>query len=146
MSNPDLRYVFDTNTVVSALLFQQSKPALAFYAALDCGAILLSEATMIELSDVLARKKFDRYLTREECEQFLAMLLHVATIIDVTVHIQECRDPRDDKFLSLAVGGRASCLISGDADLLAMNPFRGIPILTAAQFLDSLPKTSQGDD
>jgi predicted nucleic acid-binding protein len=53
--------------------------------------------------------------------------------IEQSVHV--CRDPRDNKFLELAVGGGASFVISGDADLLALSPFRGIPILTPADFL-----------
>jgi predicted nucleic acid-binding protein len=61
MSKP--RYVFDTSAVISALLFDQSVPAQAFFAALDAGEILLSPATFTELSEVLSRKKFDRYVT-----------------------------------------------------------------------------------
>jgi predicted nucleic acid-binding protein len=47
-----------------------------------------------------------------------------------------CRDPKDDKFLSLAVCGRATHLVTGDADLLALNPFEGIRIVTPRQFLE----------
>lgn len=41
----------------------------------------------------------------------------------------------DDKFLELAVNGHADLIVSGDADLLALGPFRGIPIITPATFL-----------
>lgn len=140
MSNPEHRWVFDTNVVVSALLFEQSTPGRAFYAALDCGHILLSSATVAELSDVLARKKFDRYLTQEERDQFVCTLVNEAIIVGITEEIQECRDPKDDKFLDLALSGQASCLVSGDPDLLMLNPFRNIPILTPAQFLEFLTK------
>jgi uncharacterized protein len=51
--------------------------------------------------------------------------------------IRECRDPKDDKFLELAIDGRASEIVTGDADLLAMHPFRGIAVLTPATFLQS---------
>ncbi len=139
MSSPDLRWVFDSNAIVSALLFEQSVPGQAFQAAMESGSILLSEATMAELSTVLARKKFDRYLAREEHEQFLVMLLHLAIVVEIKEAIRECRDAKDDKFLELAFAGRASCLVSGDDDLLALNPFRGIPIKTPAEFLAWLP-------
>jgi PIN domain len=76
------RYVFDTSVVVSALLFEQSVPGQAFYAALDRGEILLAQATATELAEVLSRKKFDRYLTREEREQFLVVLLREATVVE----------------------------------------------------------------
>src|SRR5262245_51692726 len=76
MTNPKPRYVCDTNVTVSALLFESSTPGTAFHAALKAGEILLTSATVLELRDVLSRKKFDRYLTREEREQFLVLLLH----------------------------------------------------------------------
>src|SRR5207249_6122114 len=115
---------------VSALLFEQSAPGEAFYGALKRGDILISADTFAELADVLRREKFDRYLTREEREQFLLMLLREATLIEVTERVEACRDPKDDEFLALLVCGAASCLITGDQDLLALNPFRGVPILS----------------
>ena len=130
------RYVFDTSVVVSAPLFEQSVPGQAFYAALDRGEILLSQATATELAAVLSRKKFDRYLTREEREQFLVVLLREATVVEIGAEILACRDPKDDKFLELAVSGRASCLITGDEDLLILHSFHGIPIMTPARFLE----------
>jgi uncharacterized protein len=61
-----IRYVFDTNVIVSSLLFEHSKPAKAFNYALHHGEVLLSSELLEELSDVLGRKKFDRFLTSEE--------------------------------------------------------------------------------
>jgi putative PIN family toxin of toxin-antitoxin system len=97
-----------------------------------------------ELTEVLGRKRFDRYLTSEEREQFLCLFLDAGIIVDITETIRECRDPKDDKFLELAVSGQASCLVSGDPDLLVMNPFRGIPILTPAEFLKFASKENPG--
>ena len=51
------------------------------------------------------------------------------------VKIVACRDPKDDKFLDLAVSGQATHLVTGDPDLLALHPFRGIDIVTARAFL-----------
>jgi uncharacterized protein len=66
-----IRYVFDTNVIVSSLLFERSKPAQAFNYALNHGEILLSSELLAELSDVLGQKKFDRFLTSEERDEFL---------------------------------------------------------------------------
>ena len=128
--------VFDTNVVVSALLFDRSVPGQAFHAVLEHGVVLASQATLVELNEVLARKKFDSYLTRDEREQFLARLVRQATVIAITEQIRECRDPKDDKFLELAVNGSASHLVTGDQDLLVLHPFRDISVLTPAQFLE----------
>ena len=139
----ELRVVVDNNALVSALLFDQSVPARAFFAALDQGIILLSHATFTELSEVLGRSKFDRYVTREEREEFLVKLLDEGTLVEVRETIRECRDPKDDKFLEVAVSGEASCLVTEDQDLLILNPFRGIAIMTPAQFLASLSRVPE---
>jgi uncharacterized protein len=130
------RYVFDTGVLVSAALLRESIPGQAFRAALRLGNPLLSAATIEELREVLARPKFDRYVPATTRRRFLAALLRRATIVDSSgPSIRDCRDPRDNKFLELAVGAQASCLVSGDEDLLVLNPYRGIPVLTPAQFL-----------
>jgi uncharacterized protein len=129
------RFVFDTNVLLSALLFAESKPAQAFFAALRCGTILTSLAALHELSDVLHRKKFDKYLTIEEREAFLDRYIETAAAIDIVEAIQACRDPKDDKFLEIAANGSATCVITGDSDLLALHPFRGIPIVSPDTFL-----------
>jgi putative PIN family toxin of toxin-antitoxin system len=136
MSNK-ARYVFDTNTLVSALLFEHSKPGQAFRRALRRGEVLLSPSTLEELSEVLQREKLDRYVTASEREEFLEAFVERAMFIEPTEEIRACRDSKDDKFLELAVSGRACCIVSGDNDLLILNPFRDIVIMTAAEFLEA---------
>ncbi len=131
----ELRFVFDTNAVVSALLLKHSVSRQAFDQAIASGDLLLSLAVITELNDVLKRDKFDKYITEEERMQFLAVLIKEATLVEVTETITACRDPKDDKFLELAISGQATCIVSGDKDLLVLTPFREIPILTPAEFL-----------
>lgn len=130
----DLRFVFDTNVIVSALLLKHSVSRQAFDMAFASGELLLSLAVISELNEVLKRKQFDKYILEEERMQFLAVLVREATLIEITETITECRDPKDDKFLELAIGGKAACIVSGDKDLLVLHPFRGIPILTPVGF------------
>ncbi len=141
--NPKPRYVFDTSAIVSAVLFEQSVPGKALYAGLDHGEILVSLATAAELREVLARKKFDRYLTVQDRERFLVKFLGMAKVIESLETVHVCRDPKDDKFLELAIVGQASCIISGDEDLLILHPFRGIPILDPAQFMEVVSKEGE---
>lgn len=61
-------------------------------------------------------------------------MLAAAELVTIAEHVAACRDPDDDKFLELAVNGNADAIISGDADLLSLDTFRGIPIITAAAF------------
>jgi putative PIN family toxin of toxin-antitoxin system len=99
------------------------------------GKILLSFAALAELCEVLGRKQFRRYVDEEDIRTLVAALTREAEWVDVDVQITACRDSKDDKFLELAVSGRATCIISGDEDLLALNPFQGIPILAPQEFL-----------
>jgi predicted nucleic acid-binding protein len=66
---------------------------------------------------------------------FLAALVRAAEVVDVKEVVTECRDPDDNRFLELAVSGKATHILTGDADLLALHPFRGVPILTPQDFL-----------
>ena len=67
--------------------------------------------------------------------EFLTTYLREASLVEANQHVTGCRDPRDDKFLALAVSGRATHIVSGDADLLSLHPFRGIPILPPSEFI-----------
>jgi putative PIN family toxin of toxin-antitoxin system len=137
------RYVFDTNTLVSALLFAQSTPGQAFRLALRHGRVLQSPFTLEELAEVLQRTKFERYVTAAEREEFLAAFVERALLVEPTEEIHACRDAKDDKFLELAVSGNASYIISGDEDLLVPHPFRNITILTPAAYLQTVGRAER---
>ena len=129
------RIVVDTNALISRLLLPRSVPGKAVRKASDTGQLLVSDATLAELADVLARPKFAPYVSVEDRQQFIRLLGRVAEIVPITHTIRACRDPKDDKFLELAVNGGASVIITGDSDLLALNPFRKIAITTPARYL-----------
>ncbi|MEX0717753.1 MAG: putative toxin-antitoxin system toxin component, PIN family [Planctomycetaceae bacterium] len=133
----DLRVVIDTGVVVSAALLPRSVPRRAVDRAVARGRVLLSADTMAEIAEVLRRPKFDKYVSEEVRLEFLAALIGEAEIVEVAAAVEECRDPKDDKLLELAVSGVATHVVSGDADLLVLHPFRGIPILVPQDFLDA---------
>ena len=130
-----MRFVFDTNVLVSALLLPNSKPRQALDLALKQGKLLLSFAALAELCEVLSRKRFRRYIDEEGIRTFVAVLTREDEWVDIDLRIKACRDPKDDKFLELAISGRATHVVSGDLDLLALNPFQGIIIVTPHAFL-----------
>ena len=130
-----MRVVLDTNVVVSALLLSDSVPRQAFDKALDIGEIIISTPVLLELAEVLARDKLKKYLTEQQRMRFLVALLKESELVRITEQISDCRDPNDNKFLELAVCGNADVLVSGDGDLLVLNPFRGIAVLTPRDFL-----------
>jgi uncharacterized protein len=129
------RIVVDTNVLISRLLVANSVPAEAVRVARRNGRLLVSDATMYELAEVLSRRKLDRYVTLKDRQRFLREMARIAEFVPVIQVIRECRDPKDDKFLEVALNGRADAIITGDADLLAMNPWRGMAIVTPREYL-----------
>ena len=129
-----MRIVLDTNVFVSAVLKANSLPFLVLRWIDQHGGLLKSAATEREILSVLARPHIAA-VTIPTFRDDLARMLATAELVTITERIASCRDPHDDKFLELAVSGRADLIVSGDADLLALNPFRGIPIVTPAMFV-----------
>jgi putative PIN family toxin of toxin-antitoxin system len=133
---PRPRLVVDNNALVSRLLIPGSVPGRAVRKAVDEGQLLVSEAPLEELADVLARAKFDPYVSIADRQEFIRLLGRVAELVPITFTLRACRDPKDDKILELAVNGRADLIVTGDKDLLELNPFRDIPIITPAEYLE----------
>jgi len=134
---PDrLRFVADTNVLISRLVFRNSVPAQAVRHATSVGDLLVSLETLEELESVLFRPKFDIYVTPGERLAFFDSLRHTALFIESVVPISACRDPKDDKFLAFALTGQAEFILTGDQDLLALHPFQGVDIFNPRQYLD----------
>ncbi len=130
------RFVVDTNVLISALLFKTSVPFQAIELAEKLGIILYSEATLNELEQVLNRKKFNKYLSLEDRQVFLLKFISSSQLVSITENITICRDEKDNKFLELAVSGNANVIVTGDLDLLVLNPFQAVEILTTDMFID----------
>lgn len=128
-------WVLDTNLLVSRLLVPSGTAARAVDHALERGVLLVSEATLQELVAVLDRPKFDPWLSQQERQQFIRLLGGVARVVTTPSPIRACRDPKDDKFLEVAIHGEARAIITGDTDLLVLNPFHGVRILSPGDFL-----------
>lgn len=130
-----LRVVLDTNVYVSRYLRPESVPGHAVARAWTETHALISGPALRELHEVLNRPKFARYIKGTTLEVFVRRVSRSSETVQIPFPIRACRDPRDDKFLEIAVHGRADLIITGDADLLALNPFQGVEIVTPASFL-----------
>ncbi len=129
-------FVFDTNTLISANLSPLSTNRTAYDLAREIGISVYSIATFAEFSETLVRPKFDKYISVEKRLEAISAFEKNSQVILVSTKIEVCRDPKDNKFLELATECRASCIITGDNDLLVLHPFEGIPILNATDFID----------
>jgi uncharacterized protein len=134
------RLVIDSNVWTAALISPAGTARQLVDAVLTNDIdILMSEATFTELVSRLDRPKFDRYREPDAWNLFLSELVELALWLeDAGTAIGISRDADDDKFLSLAVTGRADAIISGDSDLMELVAHEGIPVLTPAQFLQHL--------
>ena len=129
------RVVIDTNVLISSLFFTTSTPARAVEKAVTTAQLVATRETLRELIEKLLLPKFDRYVRRERRDALLQRVASLVEIIDVLQPIRASRDPKDDKFLEAGVNDRADVIVTGDKDLLDLNPFRGIAIVTPADYL-----------
>ena len=127
--------VFDASTLVSAALKANSVPERALLRALEIDVLALSAAADRELADVLSRPKFARAVSAARRKRFLEELRRSAVWFEPSIAVSDCRDAKDDKYLELALAAGAKTIVSSDEDLLVLHPWRGIPILSPAEFL-----------
>jgi len=128
-----MRLVVDTNVFVSASLKQSSWPSTTLRWVGRYGGLLKYATIETEILTVLQRPRIAARTAPFVLDQ-VRDLLAAAELVAIIEPIAECRDPDDNKFLELAVNGRADVIISGDEDLLSLAMFRGIPIITPAAF------------
>jgi len=129
-----MRVVIDTGVFISAAIKAQTVPNIAVYRAAQRGMLLKSSSTEAELIEVIDRPYLARLIAPVARARVLE-LMALAELVPIAERIAACRDPMDDKFLELAVNGQADVIVSGDADLLVLNSFRGILIVPPATFV-----------
>jgi putative PIN family toxin of toxin-antitoxin system len=130
-----LLVVADTNVLVSALLGKRLR--LLFEKLKECKfELVFSEETLAELITILKRPKFERYLTPDDINEFSKLLSFHSRLVVPTDRIKDCRDPKDNIFLECAITEPVDFIITGDHDLLSLNPFHNIPIITPHAFFN----------
>ena len=129
-----MRIVVDTGVFISAAIKAQSVPNIAVYQAVQRGVLLKSSATEAELMGVIDRPYLARLIS-PAARNWLVQLMAGAEQVSIGEQIAACRDPKDDKFLELAVSGHAASILTGDNDLLVLHPYRGIVIVAPATFV-----------
>ena len=132
--------VFDASSLVGALLKEGSVPERALLLARASATICLSAAVEGEIQEVFARPKFRKYLalTPGRARHVLAVLTVAARRVEPAERGTDCRDVKDNNDLELARGARAETIIASDDDLLMLHPWRGIEIVTPAQYVARL--------
>jgi putative PIN family toxin of toxin-antitoxin system len=125
--------VVDTNVFVSAALMESSWSAMVVRWLDKYDGLLKSIVTEQELFEVLQRPRIASKIAPSFFDN-LRTLFAAAELVSMTQRITGCRDPKDNKFLELAVSDHADVIVSGDADLLVLDAFQGISIINPAAF------------
>jgi uncharacterized protein len=132
-----MRVVFDNNVLISAALIKHSVPFKAFEKAVKAHMLIRSHKVLDEFLEIIFKPKLDRYFKDDLAKKgFVISFISASTDVNVTHHITLCRDPKDNMYLELALSGKAACIVTGDKDLLVLDPFRNIRIITPKEFLD----------
>ena len=130
-----LQFVIDTNVLVSSILIKKSSSDAALKKARSLGSLLFSEATFQELQITLSRSKFDRYVSLQVRSEFIFRLRLASELVEILERVDLCRDEKDNKFLEVAINGKADYLITGDNDLFVLRSFQDVKIITINEFL-----------
>lgn len=129
------RFILDTNVLVSACILDASVSSKVLEYCISNGELLFSTQTFDELRHVLSRPKFDKYLSNVDKRLILNKCIKNSRFLTVFSDHKLCRDAEDDMFINLSIDGKASCIVTGDKDLLAVHPLGHMPILNSSQFL-----------
>jgi len=135
-----MRLVLDTNVLISAILSPNSISAKILNWGEDNGVILYSAATLNEVLSVLGRSKFSKYIDDNDIDGLSIRIKTVWLFVEILNQVQLCRDPKDDKFIDLALNGEASHLITGDNDLLILNPIENTSVTNPRTFWNEIIK------
>lgn len=130
-------FICDTNVLVSSLFRKNSPPQkTVHHIKSTVGYLAFSDETFQELAEVLKRSKFDKFIAKEKRVTFLEEIQEVALNCEILQHVDLCRDPKDNKFLDVAIASYADYLITGDEDLLVLESIGNTFIITPRKFIE----------
>jgi putative PIN family toxin of toxin-antitoxin system len=127
--------VFDASSLIGALLKQNSIPEQALLLARARDTICPSPEVEAEIREVFGRPRFAKYLPPGRDRLILDIITISAVRVEPIVRVTDCRDRKDNKYLELALAAGATTLVTSDNDLLALDPWRGIRIITPADYV-----------
>lgn len=132
-----LKFVFDTNVFVSALISKRGNPALLLDRVRKSYTLFISKDILDELKDVISRDNFG--YTDVEVNTFIEAIISFSDIVNPEIEIDAIKaDPDDNKILECAVTSGASYIVSGDRHLLELTEYGKIKIITPKTALDLL--------
>ena len=133
-----IKIVVDTNIFISAFLGSKKARFLLKDIINDEYILIMSSEQLLEIKEVLNRPKFKKYISKAEIDELIELISLKATMPAIYDKITDCRDEKDNMILEEAVYGNANYIITGDDDLLILNPYRWIKIVMLRDFLNEI--------
>jgi putative PIN family toxin of toxin-antitoxin system len=136
-----MRVVVDTGVLVSGLIRPRGTIGDILHALRDGRfTAIYSTPMMLEVTEVLSRQKIQEkyHIQPDDIEALINLVRLRGELVIPKQSITACRDPKDDKFLEAALAGTADAVVTGDDDLLVLNPFEGVELLRPFEFLARL--------
>ena len=137
------KVVFDTNTLISGLLWDGNEARLIEKAERKEIQLFISQKLIDELEGVLKRKKFLKRLEGKEgtVNEAVVKVVLIATLIEPTYKINAIEeDPDDNRVLECAVSAKVDVIVSGDSHLLNLRNYSGIDIMSAREFIKQVTR------
>jgi putative PIN family toxin of toxin-antitoxin system len=128
-----VKAVIDTNIWISFLI-GKLLAGLDDYILDGLLEVVISDEQLEEITAVLKRPKFRQHFSTDDIEEFLSLLYKSARIVEIHYTIRDCRDEKDNFLLETAILGKADYIVTGDKDLLVLNPYRGKKIIGYKEF------------
>jgi putative PIN family toxin of toxin-antitoxin system len=130
-----LKIVLDTNWYISASINRNSRRRLYELLVNDRLIIYYSKELLDEYKDVIFRKKFEKYIRKEQIVRFINLILTRLKPIEIKTLVRLSRDEKDNFLLSMAIDSSADYLVSGDPDLLEIKSIGKTKIIDMSTFL-----------
>jgi putative PIN family toxin of toxin-antitoxin system len=137
-----VKAVIDTNIWISFLIGKLLS-GLDDYILEGQLEVVISDEQLEEITTVLRRPKFRKHFSPDDIEEFLSLIYKTAVIVKIHHTIKDCRDEKDNFILETAIRGKADYIVTGDKDLLILNPYRGKKIIGFREFEDIIKEAKK---
>jgi len=137
MVNKSIRIILDTNLWISFLI-SNNFDKLTQLLLSNRIKLLFSNELLEEFLNVVNMPKLRKYFSKTKLSSLMQQVNAHAEFVEVTSIVNDCRDIKDNFLLALAIDGNADFLLTGDKDLLVLNPYRSTKILTLTEFYGTL--------
>ncbi len=128
-----MRIVIDSNIWINVFINNDSQSFIK--KILDREIEIISSSRQVEeVSNVLSRPKIKNVIAHELIEEFLILFFKSVDIVETKIKIKVCRDEKDNFILETAISGSVDYIVTEDKDLLVLNPYETVKIVTAKEF------------